>query len=195
MKRRPFQTVQAGITCLAKRRKKLSLSYTCSMKVRIFELAKAEYTEAEIIRMNPDDYDEVISSERFEKFDWNDLRMNVEEIYKLVKNETILGLIFFFHETLFNKLEINKLEVSKENVGKDKQYDCIAGCLLAFASLHSLKYLSGEIYVMYKREVKHIYIGKYGFTPYDEYYVKSDRANSVELVSKYLDLPQSDFFR
>lgn len=165
------------------------------MKVRIFELAKAEYTEAEIMRMNPNDYDEVISSERFEKFDWNDLRMNVEEIYKLVKNETILGLIFFFHETLLNKLEINKLEVSKENVGKDKQYDCIAGCLLAFASLHSLKYLSGEIYVMYKREVKHIYIGKYGFTPYDEYYVKSDRANSVELVSKYLDLPQSDFFR
>ncbi len=156
------------------------------MKVNILDNLKNEFVHANIEQIIPKDFDELTVNESFKNFNWTELKINSSEIYKLVYNENILGLIQFFHERLFNRLELNKLELSVENIGRGKKYDNIAGCLIAFTCLSSLKNHSGEVFIMPTKTTKSHYIEKYGFNPFNEYYVKSDRLNSERLIQKYL---------
>lgn len=87
-------------------------------------------------------------------------------------------------------MEVTKIELSVENRGKNKKYDYIAGCLIAYACLITMKADDRDLGIFYTRATKSIYIEKYGMIPYDNYYVKSSKGNSKRLIDKYLSIVQ-----
>lgn len=98
-------------------------------------------------------------------FMWNKLH-DVVEIYILKradsnKIEGAIGLVIFKEE---QRIEINLLANSIENTGQNKQYDRIAGCLIAFACRMAItEYGSFAcVSLVPKTELKQFYINKYG---------------------------------
>jgi hypothetical protein len=67
-------------------------------------------------------------------FRWQVLK-GVAEIYKLQieKKEDILGVVGLVDFPEENRIEIRLLANAKENQGRNKVYDRVAGCLIAFA--------------------------------------------------------------
>jgi len=159
------------------------------MRVNILNRANEKLYRATITKMRKKDFDNIANSNHFNKFKWDGLRVNKNEVFKIMKDGAILGLMQFFLEDRMNHiLELSKLELSKENIGANKKFDYIAGCLIAYACLKSLNSFTGEIFVFYTKETKNIYLEKYGMKPHDKFYVKSDKINSIKLVSKYLNV-------
>jgi hypothetical protein len=74
-------------------------------------------------------------------FDWD--KYKNKELYKLrtVQDDKIQGLMCVVDHTdeFTNAIEIELLELSEENIGKKKKFDRIAGVLIAFACMESLK--------------------------------------------------------
>lgn len=93
--------------------------------------------EIEIGPVDEDDY-KLITKSRF-WFNWKEEKNY--SVYKLyIKgNDKILGLVSL--ETFLDesRIEIRLLAVSKENMGKNKKYDHIAGNLIAFVCIQSIK--------------------------------------------------------
>lgn len=103
---------------------------------------------------------------RFPHFDWK--AYEGLEVYKLrqVKNNITLGLMHIVDHTDpgTDAIEIGLLEVSADNVGKDKKFDGIAGCLIAFACRESIKREHGGIvFLLPKGELIPHYARKYHF--------------------------------
>lgn len=132
------------------------------------------------------DFDVIEKDKKFNSFKWNELRMNTSEVFKLTMDNSILGLVYFFHEPIQNIIELNKIEVNNENVGNKKRFDYIAGCLIAFVCLQALNKMSGEVFIFYTSASKSIYLNKYGMQEFNQFYVKSNRLNSIKLVKRYL---------
>ena len=159
------------------------------MKVRIHNKENGKLYSAAITRMNKKDFDKIVISKDFHVFKWDELRQNNGEIFKLAKGANILGLLQFFHEKkIFNIIELSKLESSRENVGSNKRYDKIAGCLIAFTCFQSLTKFTGEVFIFCTKKTRDIYLNSYGMQPWDDYYVKSDKKNSIRLVAEYLNI-------
>ncbi len=87
-----------------------------------------------------------------------------------------------------NVMELTKIELSVENRGRNKKYDYIAGCLIAYACLITKKSGNRDMGIFYNKATKSIYIEKYGMMSYDEFYVKSSIENSNKLIGKYLTI-------
>lgn len=73
-------------------------------------------------------------------FNWKELRGKYE-VYKITKENdpNILGLMALSRDLAEERLEIHLIAVSVENKGKNKIYDRIVGCLIAFACMEALK--------------------------------------------------------
>ncbi len=133
------------------------------------------------------------------KFDWHKYKQQDCEVYKLYLKRTnvIMGLICLIEhprETGEDAIEINLIELSAENRGTGKQYDNVAGCLIAFACEQSFE-MDHDGYVFLKPKtglLKH-YQTKYGFCHFP---VKTEdrpmgimvlnRNASLKLIKKYL---------
>ncbi|MCO5950712.1 hypothetical protein [Mucilaginibacter flavidus] len=98
-------------------------------------------------------------------FNWKKLKDGFV-IYKLslIGDDDILGVIALKYYPPEERTEIKLLAVSAENKGKNKRYERIAGCLIAFAGREAIR-----IYGRYpclslipKTELKEHYISKYG---------------------------------
>jgi hypothetical protein len=163
------------------------------MKVKILDIAAETFVDANILPVTITDLETVAwdgkRRGRFKHFDWKDIGWHsTEDLLKLEKDGIILGFMKFFHEDLIIKtIELNKIEVSTENYGRDKQYDFIAGCLIAYACLFAQKF-NGELYVLSKKVTKQLYIDKYGMKVHDQFYLTSDKSNCRALISKYLKI-------
>lgn len=87
-------------------------------------------------------------------------------VYKLRRTdeETILGLVSLVHHPKEKRIEIRLLSVSIENRGKKKQYERIAGNLIAFACREAIKQYGNEacVSLLPKTELKKHYITQYG---------------------------------
>ena len=99
------------------------------------------------------------------RFDWRST-MKTSEVYRLVepaRSDVTLGLIGLrkFPDQF---VEVDLLEVNSRDVGFQKEWDGIAGSLLAFAALQSFR-IGGEGYVAIyaKTELLDHYETKYGF--------------------------------
>ena len=78
-------------------------------------------------------------------FRWKALK-GVAEIYKLQieKQEDILGVMGLVDVQEEQRIEIRLLANAKENKGRDKVYDRVAGCLIAFACNRASEKYQGE---------------------------------------------------
>ena len=119
-------------------------------------------------------------------FDW--LQETEHDIYALyIQNEKkIVGLMALKDRPDELRLEIILLESSKENVGENKEYERIAGCLIAFACrLAFSKGYYGFVSLIPKTRLIPHYQKAYGFTQFGRQ-LASDTYNSQQLIKKYL---------
>ncbi|MCD6065858.1 MAG: hypothetical protein K0S33_684 [Bacteroidetes bacterium] len=127
----------------------------------------------------------VDKSGRFE-FNWE--AESKKEVYKLQLEVTgeILGLMAIEDIPQEIRIDINALEASKDNVGPQKNYEGIAGCLIAFACrLASLNGYGGFVSLTPKTVLKKHYTEVYGFEPMGTKVCTYDE-NSEILIEKYL---------
>jgi hypothetical protein len=98
-------------------------------------------------------------------FNWKKLK-NDTTIYKLTftDSEDILGLIALVDYPAEERTEIKLLAIADENIGRNKQYERIAGCLIAFAGNEAMRKFKQypALSLIPKTEIRQHYIGKYG---------------------------------
>ncbi|RYM30854.1 N-acetyltransferase [Brumimicrobium glaciale] len=150
----------------------------------VTNIASGESHRIEIIPVVGEDFGS-ITKERF-WFNWNEEKNN--EIYKIqIKGKKeILGLMSFEIIKSESRISIRLLAVSKENRGKNKKYDNIVGCLIAFSGKESIK-LFGEwacISLIPKTKLKEHYQTKYSMLKAGKS-LFLDGEELVELIRKY----------
>ncbi|WP_119079832.1 N-acetyltransferase [Chitinophaga alhagiae] len=98
-------------------------------------------------------------------FDWKQVR-NSCRLFKLVLEETgeLLGLMALADHPEEKRVEIQLLAVSCENKGKEKMYEGVAGCLMAYACREALGLyeLDAAVSLTPKTVLKEHYMQKYG---------------------------------
>lgn len=145
-----------------------------------------EEYEANISSVEKDDYDWIEKSNQY-TFDWKvERKNNVYKIYLVENREHILGVMALIDKPKEWRIHIQLIEISSQNVGKNKTYEHIAGCLIAFACRFAFdKQYDGFVSLEPKTKLAQHYHDKYGFKPMGIYMaVESDIANS--LIQKYL---------
>ena len=111
-------------------------------------------------RLDDDDYKEITKSRFY--FNWKTEKG--KDVYKLVLDDDILGVMSCMHHEDEERIEILLLAVSKENRGKNKKYERIAGNLIGFACREAMKYhgANGCVSLVPKTSLKPHYSAFYG---------------------------------
>ncbi len=116
-----------------------------------------------ILPMENDDFKK-LTVKRY-SFNWKKLQKDTA-IYKLtlVDSTDILGLIGLVDYPAEERTEIKLLALSIENIGRNKRYDRIAGCLIAFAGIGAIRKFKNypALSLVPKTELRQHYIRKYG---------------------------------
>jgi len=101
-------------------------------------------------------------------FNWKAER-STGSVFKLriMGQSDILGLMSVVNVDAEQRIEIKLLASSKENIGSHKQFDRIAGNMIAYAAIMALRKYGAEaaISLVPKTELYYHYINKYGFQP------------------------------
>jgi len=117
-------------------------------------------------RVEPSDFKAITKKQFF--FRWDQLKGKAD-LYKLTFEDSpvILGLMALIDVPAEYRIEIKLLTVSKENRGRLKQYEGIAGCLIAYAAREAMGKYEGLACVSLKpkTEIRQHYINKYGMKP------------------------------
>lgn len=124
-----------------------------------------EIVKAHVRVIQPSDYKIIKQSGRFPGFDWEKERSL--EVFKLtlVDSDQILGLLSLADFREEQWIKVSLLQSSEENVGALKEYDKIAGVLLAFACREAFRRgYGGCIGLLPKTELMEHYIKKYNFS-------------------------------
>jgi hypothetical protein len=136
-------------------------------------------------RVEPPDFKGITKKQFF--FRWDQLKGEVN-LYKLTFEDSpvILGLIALIDVPSEYRIEIKLLTVSKENRGSGKQYEGIAGCLMAYAAKEAVeKYRRlACVSLKPKTELRQHYINKYGMQPGGEQ-VYSEGQELRDLINVY----------
>lgn len=157
-----------------------------------------ELLEAVIEKMTPKDFKVVKrDSARFDKFNWTAYKN--KEVYKirLINDENILGLICIMEhlDQSIDAIEISLLELSVENIGKEKKFDFIGGCLIAFACRESFRRgHDGVVFLVPKSGLIEHYSTIYGFIHWPHRTIERPEGimllydlNSRQLIKKFLE--------
>jgi signal-transduction protein with cAMP-binding, CBS, and nucleotidyltransferase domain len=128
----------------------------------IFEVSTGYSKKVVISQVNPADLTSLTRKRYF--FTWKSLKQKAA-IYKLhIEGEKdILGVMALEDHPTEKRIEIKLLASSIENKGKNKKYDKIAGCLIAYACRLSIdKYMEYAcVSLVPKTELLHHYKQKY----------------------------------
>lgn len=118
-----------------------------------------EKTKCEILKVEKKDF--IFIKKNF-SFDWS-LESHKHEVYKLkvLNNNFIHGLISVSSEEEYLLLWL--VELHEKNIGKSKEFDRIAGNLIAFAAVKALREFDGYMKLVSKSELIEHYKVKYGF--------------------------------
>lgn len=143
--------------------------------------------ESRITKVVDDDFQRIKMSNEF-IFDWSLERYN--DIYKLTiqdSKDDILGLISL-EDLKPNRIHISLLEVGRSNRGHDREYENVAGCLLAFAArLSILLGYDGFVTLEAKNQkLSDYYESKYGFIPASALMYLSLNESQL-LIKKYIE--------
>lgn len=95
-------------------------------------------------------------------FNWKEEKKH--DVYKLLLEDEIVGLMSCFDDERDKRIEIKLLSVSKENRGQNKRYERIAGTLIGYACREAMKRygIEGCVSLVPKTQLKHHYIEQYG---------------------------------
>lgn len=146
--------------------------------------SSSQKKEVEVVPVEEKDYQSITRVNYH--FDWKSEKGN--EVYKLKfpDDDEILGLMSVRVFMSEKRIEIVLLATSVKNTGKRKEYDGIAGNLIAFACRESVKlfdeYACVSLYP--KTELKDYYIKNYGFENAGRQIFLEHRA-LFELLNKY----------
>lgn len=147
-----------------------------------------KFYKADVKEVEPEDFKWVQKSEQFD-FDWRLEKEQANEVYKIFlvdQTDQILGLLSFKDIQDELRIHINLIEVSSQNIGKEKIYDRIAGCLLAYAcEIAFEKSYDGFISLVPKTKLINHYCEKYGFQQFGRQLGLGYDA-AKELIRKYL---------
>src|SRR5689334_3628066 len=104
----------------------------------IIEVCSGVHKEAIIKAVEPSDF-ALLTKKRY-SFNWRSLK-KIATIYKLtIKGEkNILGVMALIDYPDENRIKIKLLASSIENQGRNKKYERIAGCMIAYACRISYK--------------------------------------------------------
>ncbi|MPT33710.1 MAG: N-acetyltransferase [Flavobacterium sp.] len=142
------------------------------------------FKEICIERVEDQDYKTITKTRFF--FNWKTEQQN--KVYKLriLESEIVLGLMSLIDYREDCLLTINLLAVSKENRGKNKQYEDIAGNLIAYACREAIRLYAekGCVSLLPKTELRQHYISKYGMKNAGKY-LYLDGILLFNLVEKY----------
>lgn len=154
--------------------------------MRIYQKRTGEILEAVIELIEKQDWKIIKDSNQFE-FKWEKEKEYIIYKLRLSLSKNILGLISMEDVPKELRIHIRLIEISKNNIGKNKEYDHIAGCLLAHICNLSLNKDNYEGFVSLepKTEIINLYKEKYGFRKFG-LYLFSSLENSEHLVKKYL---------
>lgn len=127
----------------------------------------------------------LITKKRF-WFDWRTEKGNSVYKLRMEGSDDILGLMSLVYFEEEERFQINLLAVSKENRGSKKEYEGIAGNLIAFACREILKLhgINGCVSLEPKTLLKTYYIKKYGMLDAG-YQVFLEGSSLLKLLSKY----------
>lgn len=153
--------------------------------MRILHAKSGKYHEVKIVPIQAKEWILIKKSKQFE-FDWNKEKRHSVYVLKLVIEEKILGIVAFIDIPKEYRIHIQLIENSKSNIGKKKEYDFVAGCMLAFVcNLAVEKKYDGFISLEPKTKLENLYIEKYGFKAMGTLFYSS-LENSLLLIKKYL---------
>jgi len=125
-------------------------------------------------------------------FDWHKLSKRPNSrTYGLKHKEELNEILGLLHLTTYkNMLIMNLVEVSKKNIGKRKQYDYIAGCLIAFACQESFAIESsykGFLTFNAKSELIDLYKNKYYARQINGQRMYIEPEAGVKLIDEYIN--------
>jgi len=153
--------------------------------MNVTDVFSQKNVQVTVQRVEQSDF-KVITKKRF-FFNWSKFKQEAE-IYKLVFTDSpeILGLIGLIYVPSEDRVEIKLLAVARENVGSGKQYEGIAGCLIAYAVREALKNYGALACVSLtpKTEIYQHYINKYQMKPAGQQ-VYLDGQALFELINIY----------
>jgi len=144
------------------------------------------FEEAEVSEVEKSDLITIQKGTDF-VFDWKKERSisNVYKIYLLSDVEVIQGLISMQDIKKEFRIHINLIELSRQNIGRDKLYDRVAGCLLAYACEAAFdKSYGGFVSLLPKTALIEHYCRRYGFQQFGRQ-LAVDYEASLALVKKY----------
>lgn len=153
--------------------------------MRVLHVFSGKYKEARITVLRKEELTGAVR-ERF-SFDWEkEIAFGVYKI-TFINDDYILGLISTQINLPERRFEIRLLELSKENIGTLREYDRLAGCLIAFACKLSFKEgLDGFVSLIPKTVLISHYMKKYFFSPMGvQLYVEGEVA--IALITAYLE--------
>ncbi len=153
--------------------------------MKLWDTEKNVFEEGIIDFVSNVDYLKIRKSDQFQ-FDWTKEKKNL--VYKICKKneEEILGLISLIDFSKELRIEIHLIEISKSNIGKNKKFDRLADCLIAYAcNLAFIKNYDGFVSLVSKSEIVKLYKEKYGFIEMGNH-LNSQLNNSNALINEYL---------
>ncbi|MEL6866536.1 MAG: hypothetical protein AAFP19_19075 [Bacteroidota bacterium] len=152
--------------------------------MKLLHVKTKREVQAEILEVEDEDYKLIKKSKEF-GFDWSlERKYNVFKIVTL-ENEEIQGLLSVINIKDEFRIHINLIENANSNRGKNKMYDRVAGCLLAFAvQIAFEKGYLGFTSLIPKTELIGLYIKKYGFSQYGRQ-LAIERKEAIGLIKKY----------
>jgi len=153
--------------------------------MKVLHKKSGDLHEAVIELVEGGDWEAIGKSKKF-GFRWIKEKGYIVCKIRLAAEEEILGLISIEDIPKELRIHVRLIEVSSENRGKNKKYDRIAGCLLAFACrLAFKKKYEGYVSLYSKTELVEHYKKKYGFREFGMN-LYTELTNSEELIKKYL---------
>ncbi len=153
------------------------------MRVLNKKFNQLEETYIELVEEK--DWEPIKKSSEFE-FNW--IVEKAFSVYKIClrNGDKILGLISFENLPKEARLHIRLIENVNSSKGRNKEYDFIAGCLIAYTCQKAFeKQYDGFVPLRPKTELADLYKSKYGFMEMEQY-LFTELANSEMLIQKYL---------
>lgn len=159
------------------------------MRIKLKDTLTNELVDAQILSANKND---MPLKKNGWKFNWKQLYKEEGMFYKVVTRnfpDQIEGLVMF---SLIDKERIymNNVEVASHNYGKKGRYDFVAGCLIAYGCILSLKYgknyYIGFLTFESKTSLIGLYQNKYLVTLAVKRIMFIEPVNGQILIKKYL---------
>lgn len=153
--------------------------------MRVLHIASGKHLEALVSSFHEDELTNTVREGFY--FDWEkEFEYDVFKI-TLVNDARILGLMSIQRIPREQRIEIRLLESARENKGKYKQYDMIAGCLIATACQLSFENgFMGFVSLKPKTELIRLYVEKYNFSPMGNQLFVSGSISEI-LIREYLE--------